>query len=143
MTLIILKRINELLTLIGEAKGEGGLSYEKKTEYTYDKNGNLTKKIEFDDEEQIKKTTLYTYDYENRLTKVEILKSEILNLKSKIKVITFTYDPFGRRLSKSVHREEIADDEEDKDDEDRESPRATYYVYDNEDIVMEYNHKVE
>ncbi|MBI4379503.1 MAG: hypothetical protein HY578_10450, partial [Nitrospinae bacterium] len=85
---------------------------------------------------------LYTYDYENRLTKVEILKSEILNLKSKIKVVSFTYDPFGRRLSKSVHREEIDDDgDDDKDDDDHLFPRTTYYLYDNEDIIKEYNHK--
>ncbi|MBI5748482.1 MAG: hypothetical protein HZA00_05095 [Nitrospinae bacterium] len=43
--------------------------------------------------------------------------------------------------------EAISDDDDDsgdsgdKDDEDKETPRATYYVYDNEDIIMEYNHK--
>ncbi|MBI4378659.1 MAG: hypothetical protein HY578_06150 [Nitrospinae bacterium] len=33
------------------------------------------------------------------------------------------------------------DDIGEKDDEDKETPRATYYLYDNEDIIMEYNHK--
>ena len=49
-----------------------------------------------------------------------------------------------------MHREEFEDDndegdddrdDDDGDDEDKEHPRATYYVYDNEDIIMEYNHK--
>ena len=127
--------------LRGKDEGEGD---KKKTQYIYDKNGNLTKKIELDDEENIKKITLYTYDYENRLTKVEIQK------KDKVKIVTFTYDPFGRRLSKSVSHlslrgeaEAISneDDDNDGDDEDKEHPRTTYYVYDNEDIIMEYNHK--
>ena len=127
--------------LRGEDKGEGD---KKKTQFTYDKNGNLTKKVELDDEGQIKRTTLYTYDYENRLTKVEIQK------KDKVKIVSFTYDPFGRRLSKSVSHlslrgeaEAISneDDDNDGDDEDKEHPRTTYYVYDNEDIILEYNHK--
>ena len=117
--------------------------------FTYDNNGNLVKKIEYDNDGNIKTITLYTYDYENRLIKVEIQKrpplSPLLTKEGNgggLKVVSFTYDPFGRRLSKSVHREEIEDDDEnDKDDEDKETPRATYYVYDNEDIIMEYNHK--
>ncbi|MEK6589353.1 MAG: RHS repeat-associated core domain-containing protein, partial [Nitrospinota bacterium] len=67
--------------------------------------------------------------------------------KDKVKVVTFTYDPFGRRLSKSVQRpvpesfnqgEEIEDEEDDRDDDDKITPRATYYVYDNEDIIIAY-----
>src|SRR3989338_4965452 len=96
----------------------------------------------------------------NRLTKVKIQKkppplSPLLTKEGNgggLKVVTFTYDPFGRRISKSVHREEIDDDNDgnddmdsilslSKDDEDKETPRATYYLYDNEDIIMEYNHK--
>ncbi len=59
------------------------------------------------------------------------------------KIVSFAYDPFGRRISKSIHREEIDEDDTDgdKDEDDYERPRATYYVYDNEDIIMEYNHK--
>ena len=71
------------------------------------------------------------------------------------KIVEFTYDPFGRRLSKSVSHlslrgeaeaisEEDDNDDEgdnDRDDDDKVTPRATYYIYDNEDIIMEYNHK--
>ncbi len=132
--------------------GDGGV-VEKKTEYTYDKNGNLTKKVELDDEGNIKKTTLYTYDFENRLIRVEVQRD------AREKIVEFTYDPFGRRLSKSVSHlslrgeaEAISDDNDDDDDDDdngeddsddneHHTPRATYYVYDNEDIIMEYNHK--
>ncbi|MEK6589350.1 MAG: RHS repeat domain-containing protein [Nitrospinota bacterium] len=68
-------------------KGEiGGLLDDNNTEHTYDKNGNLTKKIELDDDGKVKRTTLYTYDYENRLVKVEIQKRD------KLKIVTFTYD---------------------------------------------------
>ncbi|MBI5748484.1 MAG: hypothetical protein HZA00_05105 [Nitrospinae bacterium] len=112
---------------------EGG---DKGVVYTYDKNGNLTKKLKYDDDGNIKIITFYTYDFENRLTRVEMQKD------GKEKIIEFTYDPFGRRLAKVIHRHEI-EDEEDGDDEEGEHshPRATYYVYDNEDIIMEYNHK--
>ena len=133
------------LTKVPLNKGGKGVvedEQEKKVEYTYDKNGNLTKKIELDDDGNIKRTTLYTYDYENRLVKVEIQKG------GRLKIVSFTYDPFGRRLSKAVSHvslrgeaEAISDDDDDKDDEDKETPRATYYIYDNEDIIMEYNHK--
>jgi RHS repeat-associated protein len=149
--------------LAGEGQGEGDSSipiplFFKEglggIFYTYDKNGNLTKKVELDDEGNIKKTTLYSYDFENRLTKVEIHKGD------KQKVVTFTYDPFGRRLSKSVFHqslrgeaEAISEDDDDnyddkdsilslsKDDDDKVTQHTTYYVYDNEDIILEYNHK--
>ncbi|MBI4378656.1 MAG: hypothetical protein HY578_06135 [Nitrospinae bacterium] len=121
----------------------------KRIDFTYDKNGNLVKRAELDDG-QIKRTTLYTYDYENRLIKVVKQENSTLTSTSTL-TLSFTYDPFGRRLSKSVHRpvpesfnqgEEIEDDNEDghddRDNEDKETPKATYYVYDNEDIILEY-----
>ncbi|MBI4378654.1 MAG: RHS repeat protein [Nitrospinae bacterium] len=97
-----------------------------KISYTYDKNGNLTKKLEYDDDGNIKKTTLYTYDYENRLTKVEMQNrapispllepvlseaegKEVNGGGLKVKIITFTYDPFGRRLSKSISHLSLRD----------------------------------
>ncbi|MEK6589678.1 MAG: lipid II-degrading bacteriocin, partial [Nitrospinota bacterium] len=43
--------------------------------------------------------------------------------------------------SKAVHREEIDDNndgDDDRDDDDKVIPRTTYYVYDNEDIILEY-----
>jgi RHS repeat-associated protein len=81
------------------------------------------------------------------LIRVEIQKD------GKEKIIEFTYDPFGRRLSKSVHREKIDEDDDgidnDNDDDDKVGNRLsktdtdtnTYYIYDNEDIIMEYNPK--
>jgi len=130
----------------------------KNYNYEYDKTGNLIKKTELNDDNKLK-TSTYTYDYENRLIKVEIQKEDkpegsglASNSQSyKLKIVTFTYDPFGRRISKTVQREEIddEDDKDDKDDEDSEEkdeadleiPRSTYYVYDNEDIILEYNQK--
>ncbi|MEK6589196.1 MAG: RHS repeat-associated core domain-containing protein, partial [Nitrospinota bacterium] len=134
---------------------------EKKTEYTYDNNGNLIKKFEFDEDGNIKRTTFYTYDFENRLTKVEVQKNRptlsplmepaLSEAEGKegigggLKIVTFTYDPFGRRLSKAVHMEEIDEEDDgvdnDKDEDHHHTPRATYYIYDNEDIIMEYNHR--
>jgi len=113
-----------------------------KTDYTYDKNGNLTKKEEPSRSSRDKTTTLYSYDFENRLTKVEIQRGH------RRKVVTFTYDPFGRRLSKAVHREELEEDEEQREegpgcDDERHAPRTTYYLYDNEDIIAEYDDKGE
>ncbi len=112
---------------------------ETRKQYDYDRNGNLIQKLEYNDGGKIKKTTLYSYDFENRLIKVEIQKDNMQ------KIVTFTYDPFGRRLSKTVHKEELEDeDDEDRDkrdDEEKEWPRTTYYVYDNEDIILEYNQK--
>ena len=105
------------------------LTDDRHNQYEYDKNSNLTKKTEWLDGKP--KIHTYTYDYENRLIKVEIQKD------NRLKTVTFTYDPFGRRLSKTVQREEIDND----DDDDRDYIRTTYYVYDNEDIIMEYNHK--
>ncbi|MBI4378661.1 MAG: RHS repeat protein, partial [Nitrospinae bacterium] len=130
---------NQLMSFLRKLESrEGEATLKNKVTYTYDKNGNLTKKLEYDDDGNIKKSTLYSYDYENQLVKVEIQKGD------RLKVVSFTYDPFGRRLSKSVHREEIDDDDNednDKDEDDKVIPRTTYYVYDNEDIIMEYNHK--
>jgi len=105
--------------------------------YEYDKTGNLIKKTELNDDNKLK-TSTYTYDYENRLTQALIQKE------NKVNVVSFTYDPFGRRISKTVLREEIDDEEgdgEEKDEDDLEKPRSTYYVYDNEDIILEYNHQ--
>lgn len=59
---------NQLTELIKQKKEDE----ERKTEYQYDRSGNLTKKIEYDDEGNIKKITLYTYDFENRLTRIEM-----------------------------------------------------------------------
>jgi RHS repeat-associated protein len=54
--------------------------------YTYDNNGNTLSKTEGTD------VTQYTWDYENRLTQVTLPNSS---------VVTFKYDPFGRRIQKA------------------------------------------
>ncbi|TAN44455.1 MAG: RHS repeat protein [Nitrospirae bacterium] len=117
------------------------LTNDKKHQYEYDRNGNLIKKTELDDDGKTK-VTVYSYDYENRLIRVEIQKDD------EKKIVTFSYDPFGRRISKSLQyqslrgeAEAISDDDRDKGDHDYEKPRTTYYVYDNEDIIAEYNGK--
>jgi YD repeat-containing protein len=54
--------------------------------YTYDDNGNTLTKNEGTD------VTQSAWDYENRLTQVTLPNSSI---------VTFKYDPFGRRIQKS------------------------------------------
>jgi len=92
--------------------------------FEYDANGNLTKSVgrRGDDDEQI--TSTYKYDYENRLIEAVIQKEE-----DHLTVVTFKYDPFGRRIEKSV---EVREEQE------IESTKTYTYVYDNEDIILEY-----
>ncbi len=103
------------------------LTSDSKHQYEFDKNGNLTKKIEKDDDEKATVWT-YTYDYENRLTKVE--KSE----DNETLRVSFKYDPFGRRIEKKVEEVEHGRAEETK---------TFTYVYDNEDIILEYQAKTD
>jgi RHS repeat-associated protein len=136
---------NQLTDLTGQPKGiiANGKpvvlchNEHDKAEYSYDKNGNLVKKVEPAGPFQFKTTTLYSYDFENRLIKVETQREHWEN------VVTFTYDPFGRRLSKTVQKEEIEDKDNDwhgeKCEHGHKVPRTTSYVYDNEDIILEYN----
>ena len=67
--------------------------------YSYDDNGNLTSDG----------TNSYTYDAENRLTGVTNLS------------ITYSYDPLGRRISKTVDGE------------------VTSYIYDGDRVICEYD----
>jgi RHS repeat-associated protein len=102
------------------------LIMDRKHRYEYDRNSNLIKKIEIEDEGEEKVWT-YRYDYENRL--IEVIKEE----EDELKIISFKYDPFGRRIEKRI--EEI---------EDGESEVKIYrYVYDHEDIILEYMTKRE
>ncbi len=118
---------NELVSIVPSpnpplTRGDtGGSDWGEGTTFTYDKNGNLTKKTKKDDDGETK-TYTYGYDYENRLTKV--VKQE----SNETETVSFKYDPFGRRIEKKV--EEI---------EDGKTESKTYtYVYDNEDIILEY-----
>ena len=108
---------------------------------SYDKNGNLVMKEERNGSGHAQTTTRYRYDYENRLIKVEIEKGR------HTQVVTFSYDPFGKRLSKTVGREDLHENGKGQGhegcDDGRQTPRTTYYLYDNEDIVMEYDERGE
>nr|MDA8165358.1 RHS repeat-associated core domain-containing protein [Desulfobacteraceae bacterium] len=90
-----------------------------KYSYQYDRNGNLTGKIGFDEDGKYVSWS-YAYDYENRLIRVTQMDGE------ETKVLSFKYDPFGRRIEKKV--EEL---------EDKDEARTYAYVYDNEDIILE------
>ncbi len=81
--------------------------------YSYDKNGNLTSKIEG--------TTVfsYYYDYENRLVKVVRVENSVMTTSE------YKYDPFGRRIEKKVTESGTT--------------TTTRFVYDNEDIILEYD----
>jgi RHS repeat-associated protein len=95
----------------------------KRRQYKYDNNGNLIKKVEIDKNGKEDKTTLYTYDYDNKLIKV--IKQE----SGKYITVTFAYDPFGRRILKTLLKEK----------EGEVTTRTTSYIYDNEDIIFEEN----
>jgi len=89
--------------------------------YTYDQVGNRLTGVN----EQIptnNETTTYTYDDEDRLTGVQI------NSNNLTRELTFTYDPFGRRIKKTVSPSGGGSGEE-----------ITNYVYDNQNIILEYN----
>ncbi len=107
---------NELISSLRSDDEDDAISYE------YDNNGNLVKKTETDG-----KGWTYGYDFENRLVKA--VKRKGLETKT----ITFKYDPFGRRMEKKAEEAE-----------DGKIETKTYtYVYDNEDIVLEYLTKTE
>ncbi|OGP66411.1 MAG: hypothetical protein A2W27_02845 [Deltaproteobacteria bacterium RBG_16_44_11] len=133
---------NELLTSTGR------IIFDRDNQYEYDLNGNLIKKTQ-----TIKGkwniVTTYAYDDENRLTEVKIQRGH------KVKEISFTYDPLGRRISKTVNKEEFVDKDDDEDsdkndddkgkDEEKDKfnkhhyPKTIYYVYDEQNIIAEYN----
>lgn len=99
---------------------------DRKNQYQYDRNGNLIKKTEVDDDGE-NETWTYSYDAENRLIKV--VKQE----DSEIETVSFKYDPFGRRIEKKVDGIENGIIEN----------KTYFYVYDNEDIIGEYLTKTE
>jgi RHS repeat-associated protein len=90
--------------------------------YGHDANGNIVSKIEADDEHEAEGWA-YEYDYENRLTKA------VKHDDDKIKIVTFKYDPFGRRIEKRV--EEV--------DEGATETKLFSYLYDDEDVLAEYD----
>jgi RHS repeat-associated protein len=95
---------------------------DRKHQYTFDRNGNLIQKTEIDDDWETD-TWTYTYDFENRL--IRVVKHE----GHETTTVAFKYDPFGRRIEKTVsdregHRTEM---------------KTTRYLYDNEDIVVDFD----
>jgi len=82
------------------------LVIDNENRYEYDGNGNLVSKTGAEG------TTNYFHDYENRLIQVNMPDGT---------VVSFRYDPFGRRIEKSV------------------DGVRTRYFYDSEDILFEYD----
>jgi RHS repeat-associated protein len=78
--------------------------------YTYDKNGNLAGKVTSDGK------TTYTWDFENRLTKVTTPDGT---------VVTFAYDPLGRRIEKQGTGNG--------------DTTTIHYFYDDENILFDYD----
>lgn len=88
--------------------------------YTYDNNGNQAGRTTTN---PVKNWTL-TWDYENRLSKMERIKG------TEKRTVTFKYDPFGRRIEKSLTT--IIDGVT--------KTTTTTYTYDNENIAVEIVH---
>ena len=82
--------------------------------YQYDDNGNLTRKTVL----ATGNFTQYTYDAENRLTKVEDF---VAGNPTPAFTSTYRYDGLGRRIEKVANGQ------------------TTRYVYDGEDILLEYD----
>ena len=82
--------------------------------YKYDSKGNLTEKTH----KTNKQVTRYHWDIENQLTQVTNHETETA-LPSK--TITYAYDALGRRIEKNING------------------KIKRYVYDNEDILMEFD----
>jgi RHS repeat-associated protein len=109
-----------------QAAKTGG-SHQPET-YTYDQVGNrLTRENETPPTNN--ETTQYIYDDENRLTGVQITQN------SKVRQLTFTYDPFGRRIAETLIKDEIGTEC----DNPNICPRTTHYLYDDKNIILEYN----
>jgi RHS repeat-associated protein len=81
--------------------------------YQYDNNGNLIGKADGTT------TWTYGYDFENRLISVTKVQG------SSTSIINFKYDPFGRRIEKSVN--------------DGSTVTTTGYIYDGENVLYEYD----
>jgi RHS repeat-associated protein len=96
--------------------------------YTYDAVGNRTTSGN-DQFPQTNETVVYSYDDENRLTGVTITQG------SNVKQLAFAYDPFGRRIKKTIVQDTIGTDCTSPNT----CPRTTNYIYDGQSIIMEYD----
>lgn len=110
---------------------------DRRLSYSYDKNGNQIGKTKqkndhdkdgqedkhHDEELSESANWTYSYDYENRLIKAETGHGHEKT------ILTFKYDPLGRRIEKKVKKSERGRTEE------LENHR---YVYDDQAIILEY-----
>jgi len=96
--------------------------------YTYDAVGNRLTSA-YEQPPSVNETTTYGYDGENRLTGIQITQG------SNVKQLAFAYDPFGRRISKTIVQDGIGTDCTTPNT----CPRTTTYLYDGQNIILEYN----
>jgi YD repeat-containing protein len=89
--------------------------------YTYDAVGNRLSSEEVQPPTG-SETQNYTYDAENRLTGVQVIKN------GSTRELAFAYDPFGRRIAKTIVRDEIGTECASP----NVCPRTINYVYDPE-----------
>lgn len=101
------------------------------TKFTYDKNGNMVANGQHrhgdehhgrDNDLHDGKRWAYTYDFENRLIKAEKKQGH------EATIVTFKYDPFGRRIEKRINEGENCRDED---------VVVHTYVYDGQAIILE------
>jgi len=93
------------------------LLYDETYNYQYDNNGNMTRRTEVLNAQNYEE---YSYNAENQLTGYTKYLAGV-----EATTAVYKYDPLGRRISKVVTTSD--------------SPLTTYYVYDNEDIIAEYD----
>jgi RHS repeat-associated protein len=96
--------------------------------YTYDAVGNRLSSEEAHPPTG-SETQNYTYDAENRLTGVQVIKD------GNTRELVLAYDPFGRRIAKTIVRDEIGTECLSP----NVCPRTVHYVYDGESIILEYD----
>ncbi|MBN1662328.1 MAG: C40 family peptidase [Deltaproteobacteria bacterium] len=96
--------------------------------YTYDAVGNRLTGTE-PNPTAVGETTTYAYDHENRMTGVTT------SLGTNTRQLTFAYDPFGRRISKTIIQDTIGS----LCAAPNACPRTTQYVYDGDGIILEYD----
>jgi RHS repeat-associated protein len=96
--------------------------------YQYNVVGNRVSSI-YEHPPSVNETTTYGYDAENRLTGIQITTD------NKTRELAFAYDPFGRRISKTLVKDEIGTECAAPNT----CPRTTYYAYDGANIILEYN----
>jgi RHS repeat-associated protein len=101
---------NRLSSLIGQYSVNSGneLTAAAANSYTYDSNGNMLTKTSGTN------TTTYAWDFENRLSSV--------TLPNNGGTVSFRYDPFGRRIQKTLANN-----------------AAKNYLYDGSNIIAELN----